>query len=128
MVGRCKPAWQRNPYVRSHVVMWHEVNVVNDVSFEEATKEVRVLATPISISSYQKHACGWIFQICRDFNLRACVCMYVCHFLQHRRDAGRSKEEIERLTVNEDLGDLERACLFLASNAHPVSKQPSLRA
>lgn len=55
--------------------MWHEVNVLNDVSFEEATKE-------------------------------------------HRSDAGRSKEEIERLTVNEDLGDLERACLFLASSAH----------
>jgi len=25
--------------------MWHEVNVLNDVSFEEATKEVRVLQT-----------------------------------------------------------------------------------
>lgn len=46
MVGRCKAAWQRNPYVRSHVVMWHEVNVLNDVSFEEATKEVCVLANP----------------------------------------------------------------------------------
>lgn len=49
--------------------------------------------------------------------------LLVCHVSQNRRDAGRSKEEIERLIVNEDLGDLERACLFLAPNAHPVSKQ-----
>lgn len=41
---------------------------------------------------------------------------------EHRRDAGRSREEIERLTVSEDLGDLERACLFLAANAHPLQQ------
>nr|XP_024388060.1 serine/threonine-protein phosphatase 4 regulatory subunit 4-like isoform X3 [Physcomitrium patens] len=51
---------------------------------------------------------------------------------EHRRDAERSGEEIERLTVDENLGDIERACLFLASNAHPlqhscaIGKLPSL--
>ncbi|KAG0582618.1 hypothetical protein KC19_3G073400 [Ceratodon purpureus] len=79
MVGRCKPASQKNQHVRSHVVMWHEVNESNEVTFEDGIKE-------------------------------------------HRKDAGRSREEIERLTVNEDLGDLERACLFLTANAHPLQQ------
>jgi hypothetical protein len=40
MVGRCKPAWQKNRHVRPHVVMWHEVNEATEVSFEDGTKEV----------------------------------------------------------------------------------------
>ena len=42
MVGRCKLAWQKSQHVRSHVVMWHEVNDANEVALEDGTKEVRV--------------------------------------------------------------------------------------
>ncbi|CAM6097233.1 unnamed protein product [Calypogeia fissa] len=39
---------------------------------------------------------------------------------EHRRDAGRSGEEIERLMVDENLSDLERTKLFLSPSAHQL--------
>ncbi|OAE32256.1 hypothetical protein AXG93_1865s1140 [Marchantia polymorpha subsp. ruderalis] len=45
---------------------------------------------------------------------------------EHRRDAGRSGEEIERLTVDDSLSDLDRAKLFLSPGAHQLQQNCAL--
>ncbi|CAK9200199.1 unnamed protein product [Sphagnum troendelagicum] len=45
---------------------------------------------------------------------------------EHQKDAGRSREEIEHLTVDEDLSDIERAQLFLSPTAHLLQQSCAL--
>ncbi|BFI43170.1 serine/threonine-protein phosphatase 4 regulatory subunit 4 [Marchantia polymorpha subsp. ruderalis] len=45
---------------------------------------------------------------------------------EHRRDAGRSGEEIERLTVDDSLSDLDRTKLFLSPGAHQLQQNCAL--
>lgn len=89
---------------------WSDQNI--DIDGEHPLKEVNATSSILC----SKTIPVWKLKHCRIF-----IVYFVRPLVQHRKDAGRTKEEIEKLSMDENLGDLDRAKLFIAVDAHRVS-------